>query len=434
VTVGGRLVELTAKEFGLLAALMRADGRVLNREQLLETVRAYGLEQLAAAGELAGLQRGHAAFMLDLAEQTPNDSINSARAAVLTPEEDNVRAALGWAVQHDQADVGLRLATAAFPMWMFSGHYVEGTTWFDRLLALPTAERAPVQSLALAYSGQLHLLLGDYELATAKGRLALAQAHARGDDLPIALILEMLGNVALQRGDLALADALHTESAQRKRSVSSPRLVSNLLQLGLVACEVRAFDRARELIVEIERFARARQRPLEQAGLLHLRALLAAGEGAYMTATQLYQQALELRRPEHDQQGIVKTLTGLGHARFDVGQTQAALAAFVEAMHGARSSGERVRLIRALEGCARCFAPTDADAAVRLAARRMPRAARWHRRPPSEQRDPAGLATPRGAGRRRVPGAPGRMVARRSRRPSAWSRHSRFRRQRLTRW
>jgi two-component system phosphate regulon response regulator PhoB len=42
VTVGGRAVELTAKEFGLLAALMRADGRVLGREQLLETVWGYG--------------------------------------------------------------------------------------------------------------------------------------------------------------------------------------------------------------------------------------------------------------------------------------------------------------------------------------------------------------------------------------------------------
>ncbi|HWC03238.1 MAG TPA: response regulator [Methylomirabilota bacterium] len=41
VTVGGRPVELTAKEFGLLAALMRADGRVLGREQLLEAVWGY---------------------------------------------------------------------------------------------------------------------------------------------------------------------------------------------------------------------------------------------------------------------------------------------------------------------------------------------------------------------------------------------------------
>jgi DNA-binding response OmpR family regulator len=41
VTVNGMPVELTAKEFGLLCALIRANGRVLNREQLLEDVWGY---------------------------------------------------------------------------------------------------------------------------------------------------------------------------------------------------------------------------------------------------------------------------------------------------------------------------------------------------------------------------------------------------------
>jgi DNA-binding response OmpR family regulator len=47
VTVDGRAVDLTAKEFALLTALMRADGRVLSREQLLDTVWGY-----ANAGEV----------------------------------------------------------------------------------------------------------------------------------------------------------------------------------------------------------------------------------------------------------------------------------------------------------------------------------------------------------------------------------------------
>ncbi len=41
VTVHGRAVELTVKEFDLLCALMRANGRVLNRDQILETVWGY---------------------------------------------------------------------------------------------------------------------------------------------------------------------------------------------------------------------------------------------------------------------------------------------------------------------------------------------------------------------------------------------------------
>ena len=41
VSIGGIGVELTVKEFDLLCALIRANGRVLNREQIMETVWGY---------------------------------------------------------------------------------------------------------------------------------------------------------------------------------------------------------------------------------------------------------------------------------------------------------------------------------------------------------------------------------------------------------
>jgi two-component system alkaline phosphatase synthesis response regulator PhoP len=41
VSVGGTVVVLTVKEFDLLCALMRASGRVLNRDQILESVWGY---------------------------------------------------------------------------------------------------------------------------------------------------------------------------------------------------------------------------------------------------------------------------------------------------------------------------------------------------------------------------------------------------------
>src|SRR5262249_50307701 len=130
--------------------------------------------------------------------------------------------------------------------------------------------------------------------------------------------------------------------------------------------EYRAFDRVRELIAEIEVFGQAHAQSLVLAGALHLRALVASGEGAPATAVRLLEQALQLRRPLADQQGVVQSLTRLGHVRMDRGHSELAAEAFAEAIQGAASSGERVRIIRALEGFARCFA--DTDAAVRLAA------------------------------------------------------------------
>ena len=41
VMVEGRVIDLTVKEFDLLCGLMKANGRVLNREQIMETVWGY---------------------------------------------------------------------------------------------------------------------------------------------------------------------------------------------------------------------------------------------------------------------------------------------------------------------------------------------------------------------------------------------------------
>jgi predicted ATPase len=83
------------------------------RYRLLETVRAHAASQLSAAGETYAMQMQHAKFVLQFAERTPTESIDAAQAARLAPEEDNIRTALDWAVQQNQADVGMRLALAA---------------------------------------------------------------------------------------------------------------------------------------------------------------------------------------------------------------------------------------------------------------------------------------------------------------------------------
>jgi len=41
ITIAGKTVDLTVKEFDLLCGLMKANGRVLNREQIMETVWGY---------------------------------------------------------------------------------------------------------------------------------------------------------------------------------------------------------------------------------------------------------------------------------------------------------------------------------------------------------------------------------------------------------
>src|SRR6185312_10826423 len=77
------------------------------RYRMLETVRAYGLERLADADEEAAVRDAFAAYCLHLAE-TADPGLRTAGQGrwlrELTTEQDNLHAALRWAIARQQAD------------------------------------------------------------------------------------------------------------------------------------------------------------------------------------------------------------------------------------------------------------------------------------------------------------------------------------------
>jgi predicted ATPase/DNA-binding CsgD family transcriptional regulator len=336
------------------------------RYRLLETVRDYASMQLVARGEVEAVQLRHARYMVDLAERTNPEWMDLPRSTLLAVEQDNVRTALEWAIQHQRAELGLQLASAAFPMWLSEGHYFEASTWFDRVLSMPTPLESYTRCAAILRAGRLRTILGDYAQAEAYARDALLVHQRLGDSLGIALSLDLLARVAQQRGDLARSGALQTEVVERLRRLDSPRLPLSLMELAIVACEIGEGDQVHGLIDEIEAIGRDRGEPALAAAGYHLRALIAAREGNAAMAAALLEQELAIRRPVGGRQGIIKALTILGHVRIDEGELRAAITALMEAVERARVSGETVRLLRALEGCARCIANSNADAAVRL--------------------------------------------------------------------
>jgi non-specific serine/threonine protein kinase len=336
------------------------------RYRLLETVRAYALRQLSAAGEREAMRGVHAAYTLQVAERLEFLSLDSAQAAVLRAEEGNLRAALEWTVEQGQADLGLRLVSRACPIWLHSGHLAEGRSWLGRLLALPSAAEAnAARADALNADAQLLLTMGSFASAYSRGQQALREQRAHGDERGVGLALTVLGNMALQRGDLAEARVLHSEAAERLRPLGSPAV--NLRQLALVACEVGDAPLAQRLIAELEAIGQTRNDPFALSTARYEKGLLAVARGETAAASDLLEQALRLVRSTGYHTGLVYTLTALGHVRLTQGRRETALPLFAEVIRLVQASGERVRLIRALEGVARGLAQTDADAAVRLA-------------------------------------------------------------------
>ena len=112
------------------------------RFRMLETIREYGLERLAANDEQEELRRRHADYYLAFAEEAARGIYTPATALWLDrleTDHDNLRAVLRWCIEHQNAEMGLRLASALWSFWYVRGHVTEGRTLLAVLLTDPEA-------------------------------------------------------------------------------------------------------------------------------------------------------------------------------------------------------------------------------------------------------------------------------------------------------
>ena len=106
---------------------------------MLQTIREFAAEQLELSGEFAEASRRHARWLLDLAERAGPELFGWATRrglAWLDAELDNLRAALGWAIDHGEAETAQRLVFATGWYWYVTGQAGEGAMWAERAVAL----------------------------------------------------------------------------------------------------------------------------------------------------------------------------------------------------------------------------------------------------------------------------------------------------------
>ncbi len=159
------------------------EGRV--RYRMLEPVRQYARERLEESEESDATLRRHAAFFLDLAEEAEPELKGAAQEEWLErleAEHDNFRAALSWAMEQREAELGLRLGAALVEFWHLHVHHSEAQRWLKGALA---KEKAPpsARMKALERAGFLAWEQGDYERAVALGEEALKLARRLGDEV-----------------------------------------------------------------------------------------------------------------------------------------------------------------------------------------------------------------------------------------------------------
>lgn len=177
-----------------------------DRYVLLETIREYAWELLAAAGELPALRRRHAEYFLEMAEQTAQalrwGRRDMEREECQAEDLDNLRAALDWALeQPGEPALHLRLGSALKDFWWYRGLLGESRRWREVLLAMPDPGDPALMARALVLAADMTWGQGESEQTWRLVARGLPLAEAAGDPELIAFAYAVLGKAAGAQGD-----------------------------------------------------------------------------------------------------------------------------------------------------------------------------------------------------------------------------------------
>ena len=403
---------------GLQALVLRslvtlADLDGLSRFTLLETIRAYGREQLQQRDEIELLRERHAAWFLELSEAASVELRGSDQDAWVTrlkANHDNLRAALTWFLLKglsSDPDDGLRLAASLQWYWQLGGYVNEGRDWLGRFLALSAGMRTRSRAHALTGAGWLAIAHGEYGqsgellseaidilrstddrsgLATAllwstwtmlfQGRIEDANLHVTesmrmfaelSDDWGVGTCLLGRGFIDAEVGDLDSAEAVFSECL----AVLSGRGDAwgmSLAEQQLAHINYRRgnFEEARERAGYVLQHA---SRSADTWRRLQAHALLgeiARASGDNEAAETSCNEALELARAAGHQSLLAWGLRDMGYIALSQGDLQRADASFRESLHIFRTLGYLLGVACCLAGFA---AISAAQGQYRTAAR-----------------------------------------------------------------
>jgi DNA-binding CsgD family transcriptional regulator/Tfp pilus assembly protein PilF len=321
---------------------------------MLETIRDFAAEQLAAAGEEAFRDR-HARYFCEMAERARDELAGHDQATWLSrldAELDNLRAALIWSVERGDVATGQAIAGALPRFWEIRGNLTEGRVWTDRALAAGgdgTKERAS----ALIGGATLARRQGEYARAITFYEEALAIARTLDDVSTVASALNNLGVVAQDQGDYRRAQELGEEAlALFRAAVDRVRIAAALNNLGIVARRQGDPERASAMFEESLAIWRDLGDNLRTALALNNLGVAAFEAGDLARAAIRYEEALVIWRERGDRSGAALSLHNLAEVLRDQGDLARSAALWEESLALRAEQGNIAGFAESLSGLA----------------------------------------------------------------------------------
>jgi predicted ATPase len=351
--------------------------RTDQRFWMLETIREFARERLAASHDPDAIGRRHAEWFLALAERVEPFLKGAEQASWLRrleDEHDNLRSSLDWFFDHGDVDRAVRLAGRLWLFWYMHGHVTEARRWMRRALDVAadepsearahllygagylaceqneteeglalleasfacakevgaTATAAIAASVVCAIRAETTSSTPDRRAALAVGEEAVALARRAGDDFVLAIALNNLGGVMALLGENERAAAYFEESLELRRRIG------DLSRIALSLANV---------------------------------AEMALQEGKTAKADTMFAEAAEIATAIGDKRHIQYALAGLGQVAYREERWEVADTHSRESLRLAQELGMKLPVVQAILGLAGIATATgDTARAMRLAA------------------------------------------------------------------
>lgn len=216
------------------SVLIRADtltaitggGEPRARFRMLDAIREFGAERLAASGDEAATRDRHLAWCLTMARDIRDhflDDDQLARFAALDRERSSIRGALEYALDSPpEADARLRdgadLAISLYTYWMAVNQFQEGKYWLGKVRdRFPGV--TPQRAWALSARSYLSALQGETAEGAADGRAGIALAESVQAPELVARAYLNLGIALVLGGQLDEAAMINQKAEDRLTDV-----------------------------------------------------------------------------------------------------------------------------------------------------------------------------------------------------------------------
>jgi predicted ATPase/class 3 adenylate cyclase len=222
------------------------------RFSMYAVIREFAAEQLAAAAERSDLAERHARVTLAMVRHAAGELRGPTASAAeerLVAEQDNIRAALAWCVEADDAALGSRLVWSLTYFWVRRWLGREGRSWCERLLALPSAQaRTMSRARILLAAADQTVPTADNETLLRYADECVAISREIGDIPCLAHALRFAGIARLRRGDPAAARASFEEALTLLRGIGDRSVALAVMQsLGAISAQIGDREAARTL-------------------------------------------------------------------------------------------------------------------------------------------------------------------------------------------